>query len=270
MYYHEKSNNNDTEVMNEILSIYQQWPFYGYRRIHVTLRERGFELNHKRVQRLLTTAGLKAIYPAKNTSLRNQKHKVFDYLLKKDEIDLPNKVWQVDITYIKLRTGFVYLVCLIDVFSRRIMGWALSIFLNTEACIEALEKALLNGKPEIINSDQGCQFTSETWVNFLQQESIKISMDGKGRWADNIYIERLWRAIKYELVYLHSFESVQVARKTISQYIAFYNQQRPHQALNYHTPDAIYKQKITPSKRDLFNGFINQQKSLIQGGVMYS
>jgi len=180
------------------------------------------------VQRLLTIAGLKAIYPAKNTSLRNQKHKVFDYLLKKDEINLPSKVWQVDITYIKLRTGFVYLACLIDVFSRKIMGWALSIFLNTEACIEALEKALLNGKPEIINSDQGCQFTSEMWVNALQQESIKVSMDGKARWADNIYIERLWRAVKYELVYLHSFENVQEARKAIGQYIIFYNQQRPH------------------------------------------
>jgi putative transposase len=150
------------------------------------------------------------------------------------------------------------------------MGWALSIFLNTDSCIEALEKALLNGRPEIINSDQGCQFTSDMWINFLQQESIKISMDGKGRWADNIYIERLWRAIKYELVYLHSFENVQGARKAISQYIIFYNQQRPHQALNYQTPSAVYKQKIIPSKKELFNGFINQQKTLIQEDVMYS
>ena len=151
-------------------------------------------------------------------------------------------MWQVDITYIKIRGGFVYLICLIDVYSRRIMGWNLSTFLDTVACQLALENALLKAKPEIINSDQGCQFTSESWCNMLTHNSIKISMDGKGRWADNIYIERLWRTIKYELVYLHRFESVDDIRRELSHYIPFYNTIRPHQSLKYCTPDNVYKE----------------------------
>lgn len=255
-YKKQEIQNNDTEIVNESLEIYQKWPFYGYRRIHIELRKRGFIVNHKRVQRLLKHVGLKAIYPAKNTSLRNQKHKVFDYLLKDLEIKHPDHVWQVDITYIKLKVGFVYLICLIDVFSRKIMGWNLSIFLDTESCLKALENALLNGNPEIINSDQGCQFTSEAWVNFLQDYAIKISMDGKGRCLDNIYIERLWRSLKYELVYLHSFDSVEQAKQAIKNYINFYNHQRPHQSLNYHTPNNIYQLKYVPSKKDLLNNFL--------------
>lgn len=268
-YYQERPNDNDDSVIiNEILDIYSEQYCCGYRKIHVALRERGFIINHKRVQRLLKITGLKAVYPTKNTSLRNQKHKVFDYLLKNIEVVFPNQAWQVDITYIKIKSGFVYLICLIDIFSRKIMGWSLSIFLDTESCINAYKNALMHGKPEIINSDQGCQFTSELWVNTLHQDGIKISMDGKGRWADNIYIERLWRTIKYELVFLHSFDTVKQAYDAIDKYILFYNQRRRHQSLNYHTPNEIYELKIIPSKKELFNGFIKKKKLQQMGAAM--
>jgi len=167
---------------------------------------------------------------------------VYPYLLKELAIKRPNQVWQIDITYIKIRTGFVYLICLIDVYSRRIMGWHVSIFLDEEACEQALDMALKDASADIINSDQGCQFTSDNWVNKLVRCNIKISMDGKGRWADNVYVERLWRTIKYELVYLHRFETVSDARQAIERYVEFYNTQRPHQALKYKVPDEVYKE----------------------------
>lgn len=241
--------------MNEIREIYQQWPFYGYRRMLVELRKMGSLINHKRLQRLLVCAGIKAIYPGKKTTVRNPEHKVFPYLLRGLHIEQPNQVWQVDITYIKMRYGFVYLVCFIDVFSRKIMGWELSTFLDTASCLEALHKALKRGKPGIINSDQGCQFTSAAWIDCLTTNNICISMDGKGRWADNVYIERLWRSIKYENVFLHSFDTVEQARNCLSDYINFYNQRRPHQVLNYHTPDEVYKLGRIPTKQELFESF---------------
>lgn len=239
--------------MNETREIYQQWPFYGYRRILVELRKKGIFINHKRLQRLLASAGIKALYPGKKTTVKNPEHKVFPYLLRELTIDRPNQVCQVDITYIKMRHGFVYLICLIDVFSRKIVGWELSTFLDTAACLNALQKALSQGTPEIINSDQGCQFTSTMWVENLALNNILISMDGKGRWADNVYIERLWRSIKYENVFLHSFDTVDQAKKSLGDYIEFYNQQRPHQTLNYHTPDEIHKSGKIPTKQELFN-----------------
>jgi putative transposase len=241
--------------MNEIRDIYQQRPFYGYRRILVELRKTGSLINHKRLQRLLASAGIKAIFPGKKTMVRNPEHKVFPYLLRGLNIDRPNQVWQVDITYIKMRHGFVYLVCLIDVFSRKIMGWELSTFLDTASCLEALHKTLKGGMPEIVNSDQGCQFTSMAWIERLTLNNIRISMDGKGRWADNVYIERLWRSVKYESVFLHSFDTVEQARNCLGNYINFYNQQRHHQALNYHTPDEVYRLGRISTKRELFEGF---------------
>jgi putative transposase len=256
LYYQQKpAINNDQEVMNEIREIYQDTPFYGYRRIAVGLRQKGFVVNHKRVQSLMMLAGIKAIYPGKKTTIRNMEHKVFPYLLRGLKIDRPNQVWQVDITYIKTRSGFVYLVCLIDVFSRKIMGWSLSTFLDTASCLEALNNALKYGTPDIVNSDQGCQFTSDLWVKKLTDDSIFISMDGKGRWADNVYVERLWRTIKYENVFLHSFDTVAQARIVLCNFIAFYNQKRFHQALNYHAPDVIFKLKTIPTKRELFEQF---------------
>ena len=256
MYYKPKSSvKDDVEIMNEIRDIYQETPFYGYRRITIGLRERGFVINRKKVQVLMSLADIQAVYPVKRTTIRNHDHKVYPYLLRGMLIDRPNQVWQVDITYIKMRHGFVYLVCLIDVFSRKIMGWALSTFLDTASCLDALNNALKYGTPEIINSDQGCQFTSAAWVEALTQNGIFISMDGKGRWADNVYIERLWRTIKYENVFLHSFDTVNQARLTLSKFITFYNEKRYHQALNYRSPDVVYSLKRIPTKQELFESF---------------
>lgn len=266
MYYRSTTKKeNDATIMDEIYKIYTTKPSFGYRKIHLFLRQRGHEINHKRVQRLLKGANIKAIYPGPRTSIKNQAHKVFPYLLKDLKIERPNQVWQVDITYLKLNTGFVYLICLIDVFSRRIMGWTLSTFLDTSPCCEALKNALrTSSKPEIINSDQGCQFTSDEWVNLLIQEQILISMDGKGRWADNIYIERFWRTIKYECFHLQSFDSINALRFTLAEFIEFYNYQRPHQSLNYHTPNAVYTLGYVPTKKELFERFKNTSTLTLQ------
>lgn len=235
--------NEDVELMNVIRDIYKQYPFYGYRRVHVELLKMGYLLNKKKTQRLMQLTGLRAIYPQKKTTIRNKDHAVYPYLLKGLSIDRPNQAWATDITYIKMPIGFVYLVALIDIFSRRIMGWSLSTFLDTRPCIEALENAFeLGYTPEIINSDQGCQFTSNDWIEQLKQHNIAISMDGKGRWADNIYIERFWRSIKYEAIYLNSFENVSQVRTALKEYILFYNEKRPHQALNYRTPNEMFYQ----------------------------
>jgi putative transposase len=256
MYYKPKEiETDDAFIMNEMQDIYQTIPVYGYRRVTVELRSRGFFVNHKKVQRLMQAAGRKAIYPEKKTTIRNHDHKVFKYLLRGLKIESPNQVWQVDITYIRVGNGFVYLTCLIDVFSRKIMGWSLSTFLDTASCFNALHSALKHGMPEIVNSDQGCQFTSAAWVDELQQQGIFISMDGKGRWADNVYVERLWRTIKQEAVRLFRFDTVEQARIALSNFIDFYNKERFHQALNYHTPNAIYALKSIPTKKQLFEQF---------------
>lgn len=261
IYYKKKEmESDDVIIMNEIEEIYLRKPFYGYRRITIELRSKGFIVNHKKVQRLLKIMGRKAIFPTRKTTIRNPDHKVFKCLLNGLKIEYPNQVWQVDITYIKVGNGFVYLICLIDVFSRKIMGWSLSTFLDTPPCLEALGDALKIGIPEIVNSDQGCQFTSAAWVETLTQKSILISMVGKKRWADNAYVERLWRSIKYENVYLLSFDTVKQAQITLGNYIDFYNRKRWHQALNYHTPDAIYELKSIPTKEQLFKQFILQNK----------
>ena len=189
-------------------------------------------------------AGIQAIYQKKKTTIRNAAHKVYPYLLRDMKIDRPNVAWGVDITYIRVKSGFVYLVGIIDIFSRRIMGWSISIFLETQSCLDAYDKALALAKPDILNSDQGCQFTSEAWTSKLAADGIKASMDGKGRWADNVYIERFWRSLKYESVYLQNFETVAQARVAIAQYIEFYNQERPHQVLEYKTPDAVYQKHV--------------------------
>lgn len=244
--YYEKQEINledqDVQIMNEIRDLYLQYPFFGYRRMRIMLKRDGYDLNHKTVQRLMQKAGFRAIYPTRKTTIRDKSHAVYPYLLKKNQITRPNYAWQVDITYIRIKGGFVYLVALIDVFSRKIMGWSLSNCLDTESCLKALEMALKIAHPVILNSDQGCQFTSNAWCDILIQKNIAISMDGKGRWADNIYIERFWRAIKYEMVFLHRFETVLDTRKAIETYIAFYNDIRPHQALNYRTPNQVFKE----------------------------
>ncbi|MFQ5330410.1 MAG: IS3 family transposase [Thermodesulfobacteriota bacterium] len=243
IYYKKKPpKESDAEIMNVMRDVYQRHPFFGYRRMHAVLKRQGFVVNRKRTQRLMSIAGLKSIYPKKRTTTKNSLHKTYPFLLPSKDISRSNVAWAVDITYIKTRRGFVYLVCLIDIFSRRVMGWSLSITLDTAFCMEALESALNSAKPEVINSDQGCQFTSSQWTEKLQNEGIEISMDGKGRWADNIYIERFWRSLKYESVFLHSFETVAEAKSAIASYIEFYNDERPHQSLGYKTPNCVYKE----------------------------
>ena len=234
----------EIEIMNEIRNIYEETPFYGYRRMHNMLQRRGYVHNIKKTLRLMRLTGLRAIYPGRDTTIANSQHKKYPYLLKGMDISRPNQVWQVDISYIKLRRGFGYLVCLIDVFSRRIMGWAFSPFMDAPLCLEALRKALHYDRPEIINSDQGSQFTGHEWIEALTNSNILISMDGKGRWADNIYVERLWRSVKYEAVYLHSFDTMEQAREGLAHYIIFYNQRRPHQSLDYKTPNEFYFDSI--------------------------
>jgi len=259
-----RDGSSDEEVIKQLRFIYQDHPYYGYRRMTIKLRELGIIINHKKVHHLLKRAGIKAIYPKKRTTIRNPDHTVFPYLLKGMKIGRPNRVWQVDITYIKICGYYVYLICLIDVFSRKIMAWKLATTLDTSSCLEVLNTALQSEKPDIINSDQGCQFTSEPWVSTLKKNEILISMDGKGRWADNIYIERLWRTIKYEVIYLHSFDTIQQARHILAEYIVFYNQQRPHQSLNYHTPDYVFAKKIIPTKQELFESFASQHAQFME------
>lgn len=248
IYYEKKpTSEEDIMLMNEMRDIHLKWPFYGYRKITVELRRRGHLINRKKSKRLMDLAGLQAIYPRKKTTMRSKEHKIYPYLLKNVEIVRSNQVWGIDITYIKIRNGFVYLVCLIDLFSRKIMGWAVSIFLDTKVCLRALENALLQGKPEIINSDQGCQFTSNEWTEKLQQCQVQISMDGKGCWVDNRWIERFWRTIKYEAIFLNSFDTVSQVTRAIASYIEFYNEERPHQTLGYKTPNQVYKEKSLKS-----------------------
>lgn len=228
--------------MNEIRDIYLTYPFFGYRRITAMLRGRGHEVNRKCVARLMALLGLKGLCPKKNLSKRRKEEAVFPYLLKFCPPARPNDAWCVDITYIKLSQGFVYLTALIDVISRKIMGWCLSPFLEAQSCLEAFNMAVVFAVPLVINSDQGSQFTSSSWVQAMEQHGIKISMDGKGRCLDNITIERFWRSIKYEEVSLKAYESLIEARKSIEAYIKFYNSTRPHQALNYKTPDLVYEE----------------------------
>ncbi|HHV7639134.1 Integrase, catalytic region [Legionella waltersii] len=241
LYYASRARDvDDVGLLNEIRDIWNKYPFYGYRRITIELRKQGRSVNRKRVQRLMALGGIYAIYPGPNTSRRNKRHAVHRYLLRDIEITRPNQAWMVDITYLRLESGFVYLVALIDVHSRYIVGWSLSTTLETEFCMDALKSALKNATPEIINSDQGCQFTSEEWVSCLQEHGIQISMTGKGRCLDNAYIERFWRNIKREEFYLNAYDSIKNLKKEIAKYMNFYNHVRPHQALRYNTPASFY------------------------------
>ena len=207
------------------------------------------KINHKKVLRLMQKLGLQAIYAKPRTTIINKDHKKFPYLLKNLEIAKPNKVWAVDITYIKTPRGFVYLVALIDIISRFIVSSKLSISLDTQPCLEILHKGLKIATPQIINSDQGSQFTSKDWIDFLTQKNIQISMDSVGRWADNIYIERFWRTIKQEEIYINPSNNLEELRIQINRFIKFYNYQRPHQALKYKTPSQVFYNDENRKKR---------------------
>jgi putative transposase len=251
LYYKEVPvDQRDALIMNEMRTIFREHPYYGYRRQKVALQELGYTVNRKAVHRFMQVAGIKALYPKRNLSIKNQAHKIYPYLLAGVKIDRPNQAWEVDITYIKIGNGFAYLVCIIDVFSRKIMGWYMSPFINTELCLQAFYNALKSAKPEILNSDQGCQFTSELWTATLKDNGIQISMDGKGRCLDNIFIERFWRSYKYESVFLRSFDSVLEARADAERYIKFYNNLRPHQALDYKTPNEVYNKNLNRKQEE--------------------
>lgn len=243
LYYEESDKSKNFVLSNKIAEIYSSYPIYGYRRITAMLAREKIEANHKRVQRLMREMDLYAIYPRPNTSIKNKEHVVFPYLLEGLVLTKPHQAWQVDITYLRTTKGFMYLVAIIDMYSRMIVGYRLSNSLCTESCKSALEDALLKyGAPLILNSDQGSQFTSESWVKTLAYYKIKISMTGKGRCVDNAYIERLWRAFKYEGSYLYQWNTVEDLKSNIPKWVYWYNYNRPHQSLNYSTPaETLYK-----------------------------
>ena len=227
-------------VMAFIDRQHMQTPFYGSRKLVVELGKNGYIVNRKRVQRLMRKMGISAIYPKRSLSQRNKAHKIYPYLLKDVKIDTPNFVWSTDITYIQLREGFLYLVAIMDWYSRYVLSWRLSNTLDVSFCLEALEEALGKGTPTIFNSDQGSQFTSKDFTRILLDKGIKISMDGRGRVFDNIFIERLWRSVKYENVYLKGYETCAETIDGLGSYFPFYNNQRPHQALGYKVPYEIH------------------------------
>jgi len=215
-------------------------PFYGVPRMTVSLRRIGYGVNPKRVRRLMRVMGLEAIYPKPRLSANGSDHKIYPYLLKGVTVDRPDQAWATDITYIRLTHGFVYLIAILDWYSRYVVSWELSTTLDSGFCLEALRKALRISKPEIFNTDQGSQFTSTDFTGLLEKHDIKVSMDGRGRVFDNIFIERLWRSVKYEEVYLHDYQTVPAARAHLSDYLEFYNTERPHEALGYRTPHEVY------------------------------
>jgi len=233
---------DDLAVMRRMDELHLAWPFYGSRRMAAVLRREGWAVNRKRAKRLMKVMAIEAIYQKPNTSKGHPDHKVYPYLLRGLTIDRPNQVWCADITYIPMAKGFVYLVAVMDWFSRRVLSWRVSITMETDFCVEALAEAIERyGQPEIFNTDQGVQFTSAAFVDELSDRGVRISMDGKGRYLDNIFIERLWRSLKYEEVYIKAYGSVAEARRSLGEWLAFYNDERPHQSLAYRTPREIFE-----------------------------
>ena len=227
-------------IMELIDREYTEHPFYGSRRMVQMLRKNGHEVNRKRVRRLMRLMGLEAIYPKRRLSFRGPDSEVFPYLLRNITIDRPDQVWAADITYIPMKNGFMYLVAIIDWYSGKVISWELSNSLSANFCVRALEKALQQGTPEIFNTDQGCQFGSQEFTKLLKAKGIKISMDGKGRCYDNIFVERFWRTVKYEEVYIKIYKDGLEARHELEKYFQFYNAERPHQSHDYRTPAEVY------------------------------
>jgi putative transposase len=232
----------DLELMALLDRQYLKTPFYGSRKMTAWLRSQGYQVNRKRIQRLMQVMGLQAIYRRPNTSKSAPEHRVYPYLLRGLEINRVNQVWTADITYLPMARGFLYLVAIMDWHSRYVLAWRLSNTMEVDFCVEALEEALSHGKPEIFNTDQGSQFTSAAFTGMLFEQGIQVSMDGKGRYTDNIFVERLWRSIKYEEVYLKAYQNGSEARAGIGAYLEFYNQERPHQALGYRTPGEVFQE----------------------------
>ena len=243
VYYHQSpTSEEDLALMRLIDEQYLRTPSYGSRRMVEMLRRQGKIVNRKRVQRLMRQMGIEAIYQKPNTSKKHPENRVYPYLLRDLKIDRVNQVWCTDITYIPMAKGFLYLVAIMDWSSRYVLSWRVSNTMDADFCVEALEEALARyGRPEIFNTDQGSQFTSEAFTGTLQRHGVAISMDGKGRFMDNIFIERLWRSLKYEEVFVKAYATVAEARKGIGEYIVHYNSDRPHQSLKYQTPREVFE-----------------------------
>jgi putative transposase len=241
-FYYEPApqTSENLRLMGLIDRQYTGYPFYGSRRMTAWLNREGEEVNRKRVQRLMRLMGIEAIYPRPSLSSRNHDHRVYPYLLRDVPIVRRDQVWSADITYVGLPTGFMYLAAVIDWYSRCVLAWRLSNTLDGEFCLEMLDEALSRGKPEVFNTDQGVQFTANAWITRLLSAGVAVSMDGKGRCLDNVFVERLWRSVKYEDVYIRSYEGVAQLRQGLEAYLAFYNEERLHQSLDYRTPAEVY------------------------------
>lgn len=242
--YYYQAEERDREVDFELMALidreYLKHPFYGSRRMTAVLKIQGYEINRKRVQRLMQEMGLEAIYPKRNLSKPGEPEIKFPYLMNSVEVDRPNKAWCADITYIPLKEGFGYCIAIMDWWSRCVLSWRISNSMDVNFCLEALEEAFSKGKPEIFNTDQGSQFTSSLFVEMLLQKHVRVSWDSKGRALDNVFVERLWRSLKYEDVYLKGYEKLIDAKEGIGKYFDFYNEQRPHQALRNQTPMIVH------------------------------
>jgi len=237
----------DLALMRRIDELHLELPFAGSRMLRDLLNKEGIAVGRKHVATLMRRMGIEALYRKPNTSRRHPEHRIHPYLLRSLTIDRPNQVWAMDITYIPMARGFVYLAAVIDWYSRRVLSWRVSITMGTDFCLEAVEEAIArHGTPEIFNTDQGSQFTSDAFTGLLKAHGIAISMDGKGCWRDNVFIERLWKSVKYEEVYLHAYDSVSHAKASLERYFGFYNQRRPHTALDRGTPDQVYFNQPLP------------------------
>jgi len=241
-YYYQPATESlfNLELMREIDAIYLEAPEYGYRMMTEVLKNKGYLVNAKRVYRLMRLMGIQAIFPRPKTSLRNPEHKIWPYLLRHRVIQQPDEVWCVDITYVPMPGGFMYLVAVMDWFSRFVLSWKLSNSMETAFCLDALDNAFTWGKPFIFNSDQGSQFTSSAFTSRLLEKQIRISMDGRGRYLDNIFIERLWRTVKYDEIHMHNHATVPALQDGLERYFERYCYRRPHQSLNYCTPAEVY------------------------------
>lgn len=242
-YYHRPAEESaeNLALMRMIDEQYMRTPYFGSRKMAVWLGKAGHDVNRKRIQRLMNVMGIEAIYRKPRTSIKSPENKVYPYLLRDVQVTRPDQVWCTDITYVPLRRGFMYLVAVMDWYSRHVLSWRLSNSLETSFCLEALEEALERGSPEIFNTDQGVQFTSAVFTGMLEAHGISISMDGRGRALDNVFIERLWRSVKYEDIYLKDYEAVDDLYEGLTSYLTFYGRERPHQALGYRTPYEVYQ-----------------------------
>ena len=240
-YYRARPPNEQTKaLLDAVDEIYTGRPFYGTRKIRQELRKRGYDVGRTKIRSLMRIRGVEAIYPKRHLSIPNKEHRKYPYLMRSVSITRPNQVWCADITYIRLAHGFVYLVAILDWHSRYVLAWQLSTTVDAGFCVDALREALRHGTPEIFNVDQGAQFTSREFLDVLEAKGIRISMDGTGRAFDNIFIERFWRSLKYEEVYLKSYDGVMDCRASLGAYIRFYNHERWHQSLDYQTPAQVH------------------------------